>query len=175
MPQKNSRAERSNRHVLEGTLSLLEASGVPQRFWTYAASYFCLCCNAWNWKDKEGSETSPYFMRFGEKFEFPLIPFGSLIDSMPNKTNPRQPNKVGTMMRPAVFLGYKTEPGGRCLGQVHSIELELLKAGLDYHTSLVDVPVTAEPNDIDGLPPIPPGPVKPYVDTVLLRNVSEMA
>ena len=50
IPQKNSKAERSNRHVLEGARTLMENSGVPQRFWTYAVTYFCLSNNAWNWK-----------------------------------------------------------------------------------------------------------------------------
>ena len=58
IPQKNSRAERSNRHVLEGARTLMENSGVPQRFWIYAVTYFCLSNNAWNWKADSNNETT---------------------------------------------------------------------------------------------------------------------
>ena len=72
----NGLAEREIKHVLEGTRTLLEHSGLPTTYWPYASRCFCHHANirmvggdsAWHKRHKQG-----YFK--GE-----VIRFGALID-----------------------------------------------------------------------------------------------
>lgn len=77
-PKTNAVAERSIRSVIDGTRVNLEQAGLHQ-YWAHAARHACIANNIVD--AREGS--SPWFQRFGEKFNGPLVPFALRIDYGP--------------------------------------------------------------------------------------------
>ena len=69
-------SERAVRRVKEGTSALLLQSGLDNEWW--ADSMEC-CCYLRNIQDLLYDEKTPYERRFGEPFDGPVIPFGSMI------------------------------------------------------------------------------------------------
>ena len=108
-PEHNARADRTVKMVLEGARSILLEAGLPQAFWPYAVTYFCLCMNTDDWK---GSGASAWMGRFGEPFMNTLIPFGALVAYMPREVNKRPRAKMGPKGHTGVFLGYVPRVGG---------------------------------------------------------------
>ena len=57
----NAIIERTNRHVQEGIRTLLNTSGLPNIFWTFAVRAFCLAANV----TVGNGEKSPWHKRYG--------------------------------------------------------------------------------------------------------------
>ena len=70
-------AERAVRRVKEGTSAVLLQSGLNESWW--ADSMEC-CTHLRNVTDLLSDGKTPYERRFGETFNGPIIPFGSLVE-----------------------------------------------------------------------------------------------
>ena len=105
--KSNAQAERAVRSVLEGTRVNLLQSGLNHWHWPHAARHWCLMQNIL----ATGGKTSPWELRFGEKFDGPMIPFGCLVDYW---NGPRKKNKDNLRFdptsSPGIFLGYAIHP-----------------------------------------------------------------
>ena len=71
---------------------------------------------------------TPYERRFGQPFEGPIIPFGSLVEYHPisAKDQPRI-HQFGKKVFPGLFLGYALYAGGIWKGDVLVADLEELE------------------------------------------------
>ena len=78
----NAVIERTSGHILEGTRTLLNQSGLPTIIWPYAARYFCLACNA----SEQGGRGSAWKKRFGQYFTKQLLPFGCSCRTFTRRT-----------------------------------------------------------------------------------------
>ena len=105
--KSNAQAERAVRSVLEGTRVNLLQSGLNHWHWPHAARHWCLMQNI----IATGGKASPWELRFGEKFDGPMIPFGCLVDYW---NGPRKKNKDNLRFdptsSPGIFLGYAIHP-----------------------------------------------------------------
>ena len=89
-PQENAKIERQTQVLARGARALLCAAGLPQAFWTFAASTFCFLKNIT--PDMTGS--SPWKKRYGrneaekdkKKFKGVIAPFGSYVLYYPPST-----------------------------------------------------------------------------------------
>ena len=75
--QTNGIAERAVRRVKEGTSAVLLQSGLDENWW--ADSMECFSCVR-NIQDLLSDGKTPCERRFGEPFQGPIIPFGSLVE-----------------------------------------------------------------------------------------------
>ena len=75
--ETNGIAERAVRRVKEGTSAVLLQSGLNESWW--ADSTECYTCVR-NVTDLLSDGKTPYERRFGQPFEGPIIPFGSLVE-----------------------------------------------------------------------------------------------
>ena len=78
--ETNGIAERAVRRVKEGTSAVLLQSGLDKNWW--ADSLECYTCLR-NVQDLLSDGKTPYERRFGEPFNGPIIPFGSLVEYYP--------------------------------------------------------------------------------------------
>ena len=105
--KSNAQAERAVRSVLEGTRVNLLQAGLNHWHWPHAARHWCFMQNV----IATGGDKSPWELRFGSRFDGPLIPFGCLIDYW---NGPRKKNKEGLRFdptsSPGLFLGYAIHP-----------------------------------------------------------------
>ena len=105
--KSNAQAERAVRSVLEGTRVNLLQAGLNHWHWPQASRYWCFMQNV----IATGGDKSPWELRFGSKFDGPLIPFGCLVDYW---NGPRKKNKEGRRFdptsSPGLFLGYAIHP-----------------------------------------------------------------
>ena len=103
----NVQAERAVRSVLEGTRVNLFQAGLNHWHWPHAARHWCFMQNVL----ATGGDKSLWELRFGSKFDGPLIPFGCLVDYW---NGPRKKNKEGLRFdptsSPGLFLGYAIHP-----------------------------------------------------------------
>jgi len=139
-PQSNSRAERNNRHLLEGTRSEHYESGVPTVMWDTGLPAFAFIDNITP-KLGESVEDTPYYKRFGVPFPGKLIPYGAKVKYKPTPTFTIQDNqdkdsrahirarshKQGKIEPPThtgVFLGYRLNSAGQWSGDYLCAELK---------------------------------------------------
>jgi len=105
--KSNAQAERAVRSVLEGTRVNLLQAGLNHWHWPHAARHWCFMQNV----IATGGDKSPWELRFGSKFDGPLVPFGCLVDYW---NGPRKKNKEGLRFdptsSPGLFLGYAIHP-----------------------------------------------------------------
>ena len=105
--KSNATAERAVRSVLEGTRVNLLQAGLNHWHWPHAARHWCFMQNV----SATGDEPTPWELRFGSKFDGPMIPFGCLVDYW---NGPRKKNKEGLRFEPTsspgLFLGYAIHP-----------------------------------------------------------------
>ncbi len=103
----NARVERQNRTIEEGTRTLLQQSGLPVCFWTFASMAFCL---GYNLRGGPGG-ASPWTKRHGSPCVDRLVPFGAKIDFIPQGESDLI-DKVGPKAVPGLYLGRMVRVGG---------------------------------------------------------------
>ena len=106
-PQTNGVAERAVREVMEGTRCALLQAGMPPGLWPYAMRHFSTAYNLL--VDEDGS--SPWLRRHGSEFPALRLPFGCLVDFIPEQVGPEDRPKAAPRAIPGVFMGWKLQPG----------------------------------------------------------------
>ena len=124
-PQSNGVAERAVRTVLEGARAILDASGLPSRWWSRAVRHYCMMHNV---TQGRAGKPTPWESRFGEPFLGDLHPFGcqitykyALQDQNPNDT------KFGPSGKQGVLVGYHMNPGGKWPKYVQVLDMDSIK------------------------------------------------
>ena len=113
------------RRVKEGTSAVLLQSGLNENWW--ADSMEC-CTYLRNVTDLLSDGKMPYERRFGQPFEGPIIPFGSLVEYHPITAKDQSKNhQFGKKVLPGLFLGYALNAVGIWKGDVLVADLEELE------------------------------------------------
>ena len=84
--ESNGVIDRQNGIVYEGLRTWVECAGLAPQFWTLAGEYFC---DSTNIGCKDPSEIGldrdcPYFRRFHQVWKWHRVPFGALVDFVPD-------------------------------------------------------------------------------------------
>ena len=123
--ETNGIAERAVRRVKEGTSAVLLQSGLDETWW--ADSMECYTCLR-NVTDLLSDGKTPYERRFGQPFEGPIMPFGSLVEYYPiTAKDQSRIHQFGKKVLPGLFLGYALYAGGIWKGDVLIADLEELE------------------------------------------------
>ena len=113
-PQTNGVAERAVRKVIEGSRTLLLASGLSHGWWAEATKCFA---HLHNLTIPAHDGLTPYQLRAGKEFKGTLVPFGASIQYKPAAAREVDLlQKIGSMMLPGVFVGYHFHSGGKWSG-----------------------------------------------------------
>ena len=108
----------------QGTSAVLLQSSLNESWWADSME-----CNTYlgNIQDLL-SDGIPYERRFGEPFEGPIIPFGSLVEYHPiTAKDQSRIHQFGKKFLPGLFLGYELFAGGIWKGDVLVADLEELE------------------------------------------------
>ena len=107
--ETNGSAKRAVRRVKEGTSAVLLQSGLNESWW--ADSMECYTYHR-NVTDLLSDGKTPYERRFGQPFNGPIIPFGSLVEYYPTTAKDQSRNhQFGKKVLPGLFLGYALYAG----------------------------------------------------------------
>ena len=107
--ETNGIAERAVRRVKEGTSAVLLQSGLNENWW--ADSMECYTCLR-NLQDLLSDGKTPFERRFGEPFQGPIIPFGSLVEYHPRTAKDQSRiHQLGKKVLLGLFLGYALYAG----------------------------------------------------------------
>ena len=108
--ETNGIAERAVRRAKEGTSAVLLQSGLNVNWWVDSLECYTYLRNV---TDLLPDGKTPYERRFGQPFEGPIVPFGSLVEYYPisAKDQPRI-HQFGKKVLPELFLGYALYAGG---------------------------------------------------------------
>ena len=122
--ETNGIAERAVRGVKEGTSALLFQSGLDE--W-WADSMECHTY-LWDIQDLLSDGKTPYERRFGEPFNGPIIPFGSLVEHYPISARYlSRLHQFVPQVLPSIFLGYVLSTGGIWKQDMMVADIEKLK------------------------------------------------
>ena len=123
--ETNRIAERAVRRVKEGTSAVLLQSGLDENWWADSMEcYFCLR----NVTDLLSGGKTPYERPFGQPFEGPIIPFGSLVEYHPlTAKDLSRIHQFGKKVLPGLFLGYALYAVGIWKGDLLVADLEELE------------------------------------------------
>ena len=113
------------RRVKEGTSAVLLQSGLDEDSWADSMECFSYLRNM---QDLLSDGKTLFERRFGQPFEGPIIPFGSLVEYYPTtaKDQPRI-HQFGKKVLPGLFLRYALYAGGIWKGDVLVADLEELE------------------------------------------------
>ena len=106
IPQQNGVAERANRTVLGMTRVMLRTSGVPKKFWPYAAQ---TAIHILNRTHTEGRQKTPYQLWTGRK---PDVSYFRVFGCEAYVQINTKLRKLEERARRCVFLGYSTNQKG---------------------------------------------------------------
>ena len=107
--ETNGIAERAVRRVKEGTSAVLLQSGLGNERWADSMECYCYLRNV---QDLLSDGKTPCERRFGEPFEGPIIPFGSLVEYYPiSAKDQSRIHQFGEKVLPGLFLGYALYAG----------------------------------------------------------------
>ena len=107
-PQTNGVAERAVRRVVDGTKSVLLASGLEHCWWREASECFAILHNI---SSRGPSGKTPYEAMHGEPFEGFIVPFGAQIRFKPQGPLEHDAPKFGDRTRLGIFIGYHMHSG----------------------------------------------------------------
>ena len=123
--ETNDIAERAVRRVKEGTSAVLLQSGLNESWWADSMEFYTYLRNV---TDLLSDGKTPHERRFGQPFEGPIIPFGSLVEYHPFTTKDQSRiHQFGKKVLPGLFLGYALYAGGIWKGDVLIADLEELE------------------------------------------------
>ena len=123
--ETNGIAERAVRRAKEGTSAVLLQSGLNERWWADSMECYTYLRNV---TDLLSDGKTPYERRFGQPFEGPIIPFGSLVEYHPiTAKDQSRIHQVGKKVLLGLFLGYALYTGGIWKGDVLVADLEELE------------------------------------------------
>ena len=123
--ETNGIAERAVRRVKEGTSAVLLQSSLDEKWW--ADSMEC-CTYLRNIQDLLSDGKTPYERRFGEPFEGPIIPFGSLVEYYPiSEKDQSRIHQFGKKVLLGLLLGYALYAGGIWKGDIMIADIEELE------------------------------------------------
>ena len=117
-------AERAVRRVKEGTSAVLLQSGLNENWWADSME-----CKTYlrNVTDLFSDGKTPYERRFGQPFNGPIIPLGSLVEYHPiTAKDQSRIHQFGKKVLPELFLGHALYAGGIWKGDVLVADLEEL-------------------------------------------------
>ena len=120
-PQTNGVAERAVKRVVEGTKSLLLASGLEHYWWREAAMCFAALHN---FTSKGPSDLTPHQAMHGESFAGFLVPFGAQIRYKPQGPLAQEAQKFEDRTRLGLFMGYHMHSGNRWSGDYLVLDAE---------------------------------------------------
>ena len=101
--ETNGIAERAFRRVQEGTSAVLLQSGLDDKWWSDSMESYCYL---WNVQDLLADGKTLYERRFGESFKWPIIPFGALVEYLPNSERDKaRIHQFGMKGLPGIFPG----------------------------------------------------------------------
>ena len=103
-------AERAVRRAKEETAAVLLQSASDEKW--ESGSMKC-CCYLRDVQKLLADGKSPHERRFGESFEEPIVPLGSLVESLPNSERDKaRIHQVGKKVLPGIFTGHALLAGG---------------------------------------------------------------
>lgn len=109
VPQTNGIAKSRVKKVIRGAQALLLQAGLPHAWWPYAPRCFAAIHNF-----VTGDDGPPFGHRHGgHLFSGPLIPCGALAHALPSALHNKRNLKCEPTLKPAVFLGYVVQDGGK--------------------------------------------------------------
>ena len=118
-------AERALRKVKEGTHAVLLQSGLNESWWADSMECYTYLRNV---TDLQSDGKTHYERRFGQPYEGPIIPFGSLVEYHPiTAKDQSRIHQFGKKVLPGLFLGYALYAGGIWKGDVLVADLEELE------------------------------------------------
>ena len=123
--ETNGIVERAVRRVKGGTSAELLQSGLNDSWWADSMECYTYLRNV---TDLLSDGKTPYERRFGQPFEGPIIPFGSLVEYHPiTAKDHSRIHQFGKNVLPGLFLGYALYAGGIWKGDVLIADLEELE------------------------------------------------
>ena len=123
--ETNGIAERAVRRVKEGTSAVLLQSGLNESWWADSMECYTYLRNI---QDLLSDGKTPCERRFGQPFNGPIIPFGSLVEYYPiSAKDQSRIHQFGKKVLPGLFLGYALYAGGIWKGDVLVADLEELE------------------------------------------------
>ena len=123
--ETNGIAERAVRRVKEGTSAELLQSGRNENWWADSMEWYTFLRNV---TDLLSDGKTPYERRFGQPFDGPIIPFGSLVEYHPRTAKDQSRiHQFGKKVLPGLFLGYALYAVGISKGDVLVADLEELE------------------------------------------------
>ena len=135
--ETNGIAERAVRRVKEGTSAVLLQSGLNENWCAGSMECYTYLRNV---ADLLSDGKTPYERRFGQPFEGPIIPFGSLVEYHPiSAKDQSRIHHFGKKVLPGLFLGYALYAGGIWNGDIlvgDIQELETMDASEIYSKRL---------------------------------------
>ena len=150
-PQANGVAERAVGRAIDGTRSLLFASGFGNRWWDDALVTYCYTRNITDTVTQHPSShvanKTAYELRHGVAFHGHKIPFGASIRYMPESKR-KEGEASGSKLRKfdprtkkGIFMGYHIPPGGYGTA---TTECWILK-----HALKQKAPTTSDPSEYE--------------------------
>ena len=107
--ETNGIAERAVRRVKEGTSAVLLQSGLNESWWADSMEFHSYLRNV---TDLLSDGKTPYERRFGQPFNGPIIPLGSLDEYHPlTAKDQSRIHQFGKKVLPGLFLGYALYAG----------------------------------------------------------------
>ena len=119
--ETNGIPERAVRRIKEGTSAVQLKAGLDEKWWSDSIECYCYLRNR---QDPLSDGKTLFERRFGEQFNGPVIPFGSMVEYHPiSRQDLLRQHKCGPKVLPGKFLGYVLNAGeiwkGDILGRRH--------------------------------------------------------
>ena len=123
--ETNGITERAVRSVKEGTSAVLLQSGLTENWWADSME-----CNTFlrNVTDLLSDGKTPYERRYGQPFNGPIMPFGSMVEYYPvTAKDQSRIHQFGKKVLPGLFLGCALYAGVTWKGDVLVADIEELE------------------------------------------------
>ena len=159
--ETNGIAERAMRRVKEGTSAVLLQSGLNESWWADSMECYTYLRNV---TDLLSDGKTPYERRFGQPFEGPIIPFGSLVEYHPiTAKDQSRIHQFGKKVLPGLFLGYALYAGGIWKGDELIADLEELETmdASEIYSKRLNAKEVIFPKQGELIFPIADGRIKP--------------